>query len=1094
MAQSGEDGATGRADALEDGLGFYALVFTDIVSSTEQRRRLGDARADALHGEVDVLTRRTFARFHGVVVKGLGDGILAVFRAPSEAVEATVELQHRLRRRNVAAEIPVEIRVGVTVGEIDVTGGDVLGYPVNEASRLCDAAGANGILVSELALALARRTEVVTGEPVAVTVTASAEPAMARPLLLGLSMRALVGLPEALARADRSAEFVGRGEELARLRAAWAHSLAGRGRVGVVTGEPGAGKTTLLARLAIEASDQGAIVLYGRCDERVASPYEPFAEALSHFVDHCPAEELTELLGPVAGELGRMLPGLARRLGAAVDAPLVDPESARWRLLEAARTGLEALSRRDPVLLVLDDLHWADSASLDLLDRVMRETPAARLMIVLALRPWDPGANPEVARVLADRHRYDVDDTEVALGGLAREEVSDLVARMTQRHDLDRARVEELWSITGGHPLFVTQVLRARQGDEVIPTQMPRGLTEVLERQLARLGPLTRAALDVAALAGQRFEIALVAEVLGTGRADAVEALDEATRAGIVRALSGVPLRYEFTHALVRDVLEGELGEARRRSLHAELAGGIAVLGALGDDERARRQAYHWSEAGEFGDPARGVRAATVAVAASLHSLSLAEAFEMLERAQRLARLSPDPALDAELAVLRAEATSLAASPEAPHAQAAAVAAARALRDPTLLSRAALAHSRGYFTAWGRRDAGRVEALEAALASCPEGDRATRALLLARLANELSFGDVERRRYGLADDALTLARASGDASVLARVLVHRQYVLGGPEHLGLRVAEGTELERLARESGDRLLELHAARLLSAANTERADAAELDRCVERVAQLNDEVDLASVRWELASVRASRALLAGQLDDAARLVKQAYKLGAAAGQLDAYIFSGSQLMYLNYLRGRLPEVMDGFLAALPAEVADYLGPWVIRQLFLAGRVEEARDRWAATSSTALEDQLDVGVNAGLVLVSWAHMAWALGARPEELAVVRARLEPLAGQLFQQLAPEPPGHHFLGLLCDAAGEDGPCDEHFAAAGELTRRAGAPTLESLTAVAWARILARRGEGEAARRLAGGALELARACGAHQIESDARAVLEEER
>ncbi len=1091
MTDPGASGTSGRGDVLGEGLGFYALVFTDIVRSTEQRRRLGDARADALHGEVDVLTRRTFARFHGVVVKGLGDGILAVFRAPSEAVEATVELQHRLRRHNVAAEIPVEIRIGVTVGEVDVAGGDVLGYPVNEASRLCDAAEANGVLVSELALTLARRAEVAVGEPVEVIVTASAEPAVARPLLIGPTMRALVGLPEALARADRSDEFVGRSDELVRLRAAWAHALAGRGEVAVVTGEPGAGKTTLLARLALEAADQGATVLYGRCDERVASPYEPFVEALGHFVDHCPGEELAELLGPVAAELGRMLPGLAHRLATGVDAPLADPESARWRLLEAARRGLGALCERDPVLLVVDDLHWADSASLDLLDRVMRETPSARLMIVLALRPWDPGANPEVARVLADRHRYGVGDVEVALGGLTAGEVSALVARMTQRDDLDDDRIEQLWSITGGHPLFVTQVLRARQGDEVIPAQLPRGLTEVLERQLARLGPLTRAALDVAALAGHRFEIALVAEVLGTGRSDAVEALDEATRAGIVRALGGVPLRYEFTHGLVRDALEGELGEARRRSLHAELANGITGLGGLDNDERARRQAYHWSEAGEFGDPARGVRAASVAIAASLRSLSLAGAFEMLERAERMATLASDATLDAELAVLRAEATSLAASPEAPQAQAAAVAAARAVGDPTLLSRAALAHSRGYFTTWGQRDAGRVEALEAALATCPEGDRATRALLLARLANELSFGDVERRRYLLADDALALARTIGDPSVLARVLVHRQYVFGGPEYLDLRLAEGTELEHLARASGDRLLELHAARLLSAAHTERADAAEIDRCVERVAQLNEVVDLASVRWELASVRASRALLAGRLDDAAAHVKEAYKLGTAAGQLDAYIFSGSQLMYLNYLRGRLPEVMDGFLAALPSEVADFLGPWVVRQLFLAGRVDEARTRWAATTSTALEDLLDVGVNAGLVLVSWAHMAWALGAREEELAHVRSRLEPLADQLFQQLAPEPPGHHFLGLLCDAAGETERSDAHFAAATELVQRAGAPTLEAITAVAWAGILARRGEAARARGLADTARALARDCRAPQLEADAAAILE---
>ena len=137
-------------NTLEQGIGFFAVVFTDIVRSTDHPAQLGGAAADAHHAEVDVLTRRAVESGRGVVVKSLGDGLMAVFRVPTDAVRASVEVQRQLARRNRHSSVAVTLRVGIAVGEIDVVDGDVHGYPVNEAARLCAAADPSGVLVSEL--------------------------------------------------------------------------------------------------------------------------------------------------------------------------------------------------------------------------------------------------------------------------------------------------------------------------------------------------------------------------------------------------------------------------------------------------------------------------------------------------------------------------------------------------------------------------------------------------------------------------------------------------------------------------------------------------------------------------------------------------------------------------------------------------------------------------------------------------------------------------------------------------------------------------------------------------------------------------------
>ncbi len=1066
-------------------------MFTDIVGSTDHRARFGDVEAGALHAEVDRVTRDVVERYRGNVIKGLGDGVMALFGVPTDAVNAGVAIQQRLARRNRGSVVPLEVRVGITVGEVDVTSDDVFGYPVNEASRLCAAAESGGILMGEVAASFARRAEVEFGPPVSVAITPSAPPAVAVPVLFASRDTVVTTLAPSLAFSAHGGRFVGRTHELDSMLDSWRATIRGETQLCVLSGEPGLGKTSLLGHFAREVVEGSGIVLYGRCDERTSAPYQPFADAFGHFVAHFPAIELESLLGNSMTELGRLVPSLAERMDTTSSTRYSDLESERWRLQDAVVAALHSLSEFEPVLLIVDDLHWAGTTTIDLLDRILRSAVHERLMVVLALRTWDPGADPHVGQLLADRHRRPQPVLDVNLRGLEPGEVGELVAEWKQRRDVDAAETTELWEITAGNPLFVSQVLRTTADEEVVPRRLPQGVIDVIERQLERLSASTLGLMRAAALVGTSFELQVATEVAGVSRTIALECLDEATSAGVVQALQGTPLRYEFTHALVRRAIEDQLGEGRRRDLHARIANALDVAPTGNTDDQVRRLAYHWSEAGELGDPTKGVATGCAAAEIAIQHLAIADALELLERVETLAALVPDARRRSEIQVLRAEAMCLGAFPDARAQQLGAAAAAMEVGDAHLMARAALAHSRGYFSSYGRKDTERVRALQAALEVCDLDDHATRALVMSRLANELTFEDTEHRRFDLVDEALELARGLRDQSVLAAVLNHRQYVLGGPAFLDDRLREGLEMAEIAARTSDRLLEMHSCRLLCAATTEHADFDQVDRFIGRLGELNEALDLPASKWELASVRASRALVAGELRQASARVKEAFALGAAAGQSDAFVFAGAQLMHLNYLRGRLPSIMDTFLSATPAEVTTPLVAWVARQLQVAGRVDEAQEWWHRALEIGLDAQVEVGVNAGLVLNSWAFMAAVSERDDEVIAMLRERLAPYGERLFNQLAPDQPGHHFLGLLADAAGDHDQSDHHFHSSLVLLERIDAPVMAAITGVAWGSSLARRGHWDRARELAASARSAASLAGAEYIERQATELLE---
>ncbi|MDQ1508024.1 MAG: hypothetical protein QOD57_5751 [Actinomycetota bacterium] len=285
MTQAGGRGA-GRSTAT--------VLFTDLVGSTELRSQLGEDAAEQLRHQHDELVGGAVESSRGNVVKNLGDGVMATFAGASDAVEAAVGIQQAIGRHNRSSAAVLEVRIGISAGDVAFEGDDCFGTPVIEAARLCGAARGGQILASDIVRWLAGSgggtfTPIGSLELKGLPAPVPAVEVHWEPITVSS-----VPLPGFLT--DIGRIFVGRDGELERLSQLWNEAAGGELRVALLAGEPGVGKTRLAAELAGRVHDEGATVLAGRCDEDLGVPYQPFVEALRHFVDHAPL---------LAGNMGR---------------------------------------------------------------------------------------------------------------------------------------------------------------------------------------------------------------------------------------------------------------------------------------------------------------------------------------------------------------------------------------------------------------------------------------------------------------------------------------------------------------------------------------------------------------------------------------------------------------------------------------------------------------------------------------------------------------------------------------------------------------------------------------------------------------------
>jgi DNA-binding SARP family transcriptional activator/tetratricopeptide (TPR) repeat protein len=408
-----------------------------------------------------------------------------------------------------------------------------------------------------------------------------------------------------------SAAFVGRERELDRLRRAWRDTASGRRRVVLVSGGPGIGKTRLSSELAREAH-AGGTVLYAACEDQMLVSYQPFVEALRHYVRSTPGETAGGL-GPGASELASLIPELARDQPGPADGSAPDDlETRRYLMFEAVSSLLTTAASRAPLLLVLDDLHWADRSTLLLLRHVVRAQHEAAMLILGTYRDTDVGAGHPLLDLVADLRR-DGSLERVSLAGLGSPEVEALIESHAGE-SVSSALVETVHAETAGNPFFVEEVVRHLMetgGVDVVPEHIgvPEGVKEVVALRVNRLSETCRDVLTNAAVLGREFPFSVLAPMTGIGRDGVIDALEEAVGARLVEEepSHGEPM-YAFVHALVRETLYGALSGPRRQRMHAAAAAAIEATGMFDADARIAALALHYRLAGTAADPVTAIQ------------------------------------------------------------------------------------------------------------------------------------------------------------------------------------------------------------------------------------------------------------------------------------------------------------------------------------------------------------------------------------------------------------------------------------------------------------------------------------------------------
>ena len=1045
-----------------------AILFSDLVGSTQLASRVGPAVADDLRREHFEVLRAAVADNEGHEVKNTGDGLMVAFKSASASVRCAITMQQLIGRRNAGSDEDLHIRVGIAFGEVTVEDGDYFGMPSNEAARLCDKAATDGILTSALVRMMAAREDrdafTSIGE---LELKGLPEPVEAFEVSwepLGAELSA-VPLPASL-QSQAAMAFVGREEERARLAELTAEAAAGSRRVGLLTGEPGIGKTRLATQAARELHGEGATVLWGAAAEDLRAPYGPWMQALSHYVAHAPDEILDEHVLRHGGEIGRLARGLDQRV-AQVPAPQQsDPATERYLLFAAVTELLCAACEERPAVLVLDDLHWADAETLSLLHHVVREVQSVPLLILVTYRDTDLRRGHPLTKLLADLRRVEGVEN-FGLSGLTGESVAALMT-IAAGHEMDErglSLAHEITQETGGNPFFVAEMLRhliesgamSRRDDgrwvlnrPIAELELPQGVREVIGRRVESLGEETAKILSVASVIGRDFDVDVLSQVVERGEDDVLDALEAAVEVSVLAESSERVGSFRFANALFNHTLYDDIGATRRTRLHRRVAEALEQV--CGDDpgDRVSDLAVHWSRANGQGDSGKAAGYMLRAGEAALAELAPDEALRWLTQADGLMRNAggEDTVGRCDVLIGLGEAQRQLGVADFRETLLEAAGVARRLGDDDRLARAALANTRGFTSEIGNVDEERVEVLETAAQRLPADDP-RRADVVALLAMELSFDPDADRRVALAREALELARAAADDDTLLRVIDRYLFATWLPETLEERLELSVELVERAERSGDPFRRLLAFNRRIYYVLEAGQADEADSCLETMRQIADAVPQPFFRWVVLYQSAMMSQLHGRLEEADAFAEEAVGVGTDSGEPDAVLLYAGQLTFLRREQGRVAEIAD----LIDESVESYPGipAWAAMQ---ASTRCELGDRDAARAALAAAD-FDAVPHDFLRLTAYA--LWAD-------VCVAVRAADRAQDLYERLAPFRDQvidngvivvgvvAHYLGELAALSGDFERAERDFERAAEICRRAEAPGLLARTEEALSR------------------------------------------
>jgi hypothetical protein len=636
--------------------------------------------------------------------------------------------------------------------------------------------------------------------------------------------------------------MIGRASQRGELLALLERARTGSGTAALILGEAGMGKSTLAEAVAADAGTTGCRVVWGWCASGDTAPYWPWRTVLD---------------------------------GLGVDHPLRSAASAgmdRAELFGAVTSALIEAAPATPLVVVLEDLQWADLPALSLLDALVSRLRAAPVMLLLTARDETAEAPPEVAAAL---RALPTSVMRLRLTGLDVAEVGDLFHAVVA--DAPDDLIGEVHLRTGGNPFFVREVARlVRSQGPSGPVAVPAGVREVVERRLARLSDRAHRALAVAAVcttSGENIDVPLAAAVTGVPAEEMLVRFDEAVRARLVVESDG---GLRFSHALVREVLEAGLPVGDLAELHTSVAECLET--ARADDDVAGEIARHWSHSVRPDAAARAARWSLTAARTAVGRLG----FEQAVVAYRRALAAPDAdgvTLRLELGDAQRHAGDVAGSRRT---LLDAAAAARTAGRSADLARAALGLGGGPTGFEVRlRDHTAVALLTEALDVLPDGDSPLRAAVLARLSLALTGLDTDARRTDLASRAAAMADRCTDGRI--RVAAYAAYcdATAGPDHVAERLAAATRMRTSAELAADRVGMLLASRLRLVALLELGEFALADAETGWYAHTADTFDVALYQWPPAIWRGARALMSGDVAAAFAAADVADSIARRAG---------------------------------------------------------------------------------------------------------------------------------------------------------------------------------------------------------------------
>jgi len=802
---------------------------------------------------------------------------------------------------------------------------------------------------------------------------------------VGGNPRAAVDLAERLSEApaeplqseSASAAIIGRSEPRRRIGAAIAASATGRRSALLVSGEAGMGKTTLV-QAAIEEEAGDALIGWGTCWHGEGAPaFWPWTQAL---------DDLARAVGPesattAAGNDLDTLAVLIRDLGRTSEVH-GDPERHRLLLLDAAVRWLEALSADHQLVVVLDDLQWADPSTLDLLDHLIATPLNARLLVVATYR-HDELDDEQRARIATLVSRAE----HVHIGGLAVDEVEHLIATITDAETAAEL-APELHRRTGGHPLFVSEL--ARLSDLGTGGALPTAVTEAVARRLQTLPKPTRDLLDAGCVLGNRLLVDVLATVTGLRPPEVIQSLEAACDAGIVRADSGTELW--FVHDLFRETLYTELSASRRIALHGEIGSALEARLERGAIVSPSDIARHLTLAVGLGETEPAIRWAREAATEERRRSAFTEAAAHLRRVRTAAADAGWP-LDpmALVPLLVDEADDVARSGDPDEARALLAQAAASARTAELEADVALA-VQGLGAKFASRRDEIIAQLESAVAAIGDSDPIREARLTAALARELQHSVAEERmRAGpLSERALELGRVSNDGETLIACLLARHDALWTPGTGAARAELGHEIADVATRLGSSD-HVGVGLVLEANGLLESGSPVFRPVLDRWFALMEERDQLHDRYMVLTRRAALALIEGEKKDAETLMQDAAVIGEQIHEPD----TGNVLMSQRVALSQAMDDPDELRAVAEDAVSWWTGAPVLAHAVAAGAYAAAGDLDDARREVAFVAAAGGWQSEGSYLrsVLVGHLA--------EAAAVLGDL-PLCQALFEEIVP--------------------------------------------------------------------------------------------